>query len=256
MGIRPVADFETLNYQIMNGLNTSTEAPNTTETAIGFIPCYRLPFLSLFHADCMEIMKQYPDKYFDLAIVDPPYGIGRDGSVRTTSKHGGRKAHTFKGWDNETPNEQYFNELFRVSKNQIVWGANYFTKYLPKSMGWIFWDKGQRICNSDGELAFTSFEVALRVAEYNRVELLKEGTIHPTQKPIVLYDWVLTKYAKENAKILDTHFGSGSIALAVDKANRLDKMNLHLTACEIDKEYINKAIKRISESIKQGTLSF
>jgi site-specific DNA-methyltransferase (adenine-specific) len=109
---------------------------------------------------------------------------------------------------------------------------------------------------SDAELAFSSFDSATRVVKINRVELLKDGTIHPTQKPIKLYDWLLNQYANPNDKILDTHFGSGSIALAVDKANRLDKMNLHLTACEIDREYIDKAIKRISESIKQGTLSF
>jgi site-specific DNA-methyltransferase (adenine-specific) len=211
---------------------------------------------SFYHADCMEVMRETPDKYYDLAVVDPPYGIGRDGSIKTTSKHGGRKAHAFKGWDNETPTEQYFNELFRVSKNQIVWGANYFTKYLPKSMGWIFWDKGQRICNSDGELAFTSFEVALRVAEYNRVELLKEGTIHPTQKPIVLYSWILSKYAKQGDKILDTHGGSMSIALAVDKANKLDNMNLSLTVIELDEEYFNAALHRFDNGQLQQTLNF
>jgi site-specific DNA-methyltransferase (adenine-specific) len=193
----------------------------------------------------MELMARYPDKYFDLAIVDPPYGIGRDGSIKSTSKHGGRKAHTFKGWDDKTPNEFYFKELFRVSKNQIIWGANYFTKYLPKSMGWVFWDKGQRICNSDGELAFTSFKVALRVAEYNRVELLKEGTIHPTQKPIVLYKWLLDKYAKPNDKILDTHLGSGSIAIACHD------YGFDLTACELDKEYFDKAIERINNHTNQ-----
>lgn len=127
-------------------------------------------------------MKRYPDKFFNLALVDPPYGIGRDGSLRTTSSHGGRKAHEFKGWDNTPPDATYFKELFRVSKNQIIWGANFFTKHLPPSMGWVFWDKGQRICNSDGELAYTSFDRALRVAEYNRVELLKEGTQHPHTK--------------------------------------------------------------------------
>lgn len=164
--------------------------------------------------DCMDAMREFPDKYFELAIVDPPYGIGRDGSKKTTSKHGGRKAHKFKGWDNARPGDDFFKELRRVSKNQIVWGANYFSEFLPSSMGWIFWDKGQRICNSDGELAFTSFERALRVVEYNRVELLLEGTIHPTQKPVALYKWLLTNYAKPGDKILDTHLGSGSSRIA------------------------------------------
>jgi len=180
-----------------------------------------------------------------LAIVDPPYGIGRDGSIRTTSKHGGRKAHKFKGWDNTTPNKKYFDELFRVSKNQIIWGGNYFTKYLPSSMGWIFWDKGQRICNSDGELAFSSFNKALRVYELNRVELLIEGTLHPTQKPIKLYKWLLDKYAKQGDKILDTHLGSGSIAIACHD------YGFELTACELDKEYFDKAIKRINNHVSQ-----
>lgn len=154
----------------------------------------------------MDYMKDVPDKYFDLAIVDPPYGINRDGSRESTSKHGGRKRYEFKGWDKTAPTVDYFNELFRVSKDQIIWGANYFTKYLPESMGWIFWDKGQRICNSDGELAYTSFQKALRVVEYNRVQLLIEGTIHPTQKPVKLYKWLLKNYAKEEDNILDTSF--------------------------------------------------
>ena len=111
--------------------------------------------IEIYNMDCMEAMKDMPDNAYDLAIVDPPYGIGFDGQKESTSKHGGRRKKEFKGWDNSTPDETYFNELFRVSKNQIIWGANYFTKYLPSSMGWVFWDKGQRICNSDGELAFT-----------------------------------------------------------------------------------------------------
>jgi site-specific DNA-methyltransferase (adenine-specific) len=221
----------------------------------------------------MEIMKQYPDKYFDLAIVDPPYGIGADKAQNNAamqrikaegkSKAGrGWKLYADTDWDNETPKAEYWQELFRVSKNQIVWGGNYFTDYLPPSMGWIMWDKGQRDFSlADGELAWTSFNKALRIFEMSRGKALAKnneqgGRFHPTQKPTDLYDWVVKNYAQNGFKIIDTHFGSGSIALAVDKANRLDKMNLHLTACEIDKEYIDKAIKRISESIKQGTLSF
>ena len=122
-----------------------------------------------FNIDCLEFMATVPDKFYDLAIVDPPYGIGVDGQKKSTSKHGGRREKDFKGWDNKIPDKKYLDELFRVSKNQIVWGANYFTEFLPPSMGWIFWDKGQRICNSDGELAFTSFNKALRVVTINRV---------------------------------------------------------------------------------------
>ena len=264
MGIRPVAEIEILNYQIMNELNTSTEATNTTETAIGFIPCYRLPFLSLFHADCMEIMKQYPDKYFDLAIVDPPYGIKEHGQRpnRTDRWNCPPKEIKYKRvkWDNEAPNEVYFKELQRISKNQIIFGANHFISKIPfDSSCWIVWDKKTAGDFADCELAWTSFNTAVRKFEWLWSGFRKEKPqerIHPTEKPIQLYEFCIKNYTKENAKILDTHFGSGSIALAVDKANRLDKMNLHLTAVEIDKEYIDKAIKRISESIKQGTLSF
>lgn len=191
----------------------------------------------------------YPDKYFDLAIVDPPYGIGRDGSKRTTSKHGGRKAHDFKGWDKSSPNESYFNQLFRVSKHQIIWGANYFTNYLPSSMGWVFWDKGQRICNSDGELAFSSFNRALRVVEYNRVQLLIEGdTIHPTQKPIKLYRWLLANYAKPGDLILDTHVGSASSLIAFEQEG------FKYVGYELDEDYYHAGKKRMEQVLAQTRL--
>ena len=205
--------------------------------------------LTITNEDNMQLMARYPDNYFELAIVDPPYGINRDGQNNSRKGNGkGRKGFEFKGWDNQIPSEQYFNELFRVSKNQIIWGANYFTKYLPSSMGWLFWDKGQRICNSDGELAFTSFQQALRVVEYGRHELAIEGTTHPTQKPIKLYKWILDKYAKQGDKILDTHLGSGSIAIACHD------YNFDLTACELDKEYYDKAMQRINNHINQTKL--
>lgn len=199
--------------------------------------------------DCMEFMKDVPDKFYDLAIVDPPYGIGVDGQTKSTSKHGGRRAKEFKGWDNQTPDENYFNELFRVSKNQIIWGANYFTKYLPSSMGWIFWDKGQRICNSDGELAFSSFQRALRVYELNRVYITQHGdTEHPTQKPVKLYEWLLMNYAKEGDKILDTHGGSQSSRIACYN------LGFELDIIELDQEYFEQGNKRFEQHKKQLTL--
>jgi site-specific DNA-methyltransferase (adenine-specific) len=202
--------------------------------------------VKMHNADCMDFMRELPDKYYDLAIVDPPYGIGRDGSIKTTSKHGGRKAHAFKGWDTSIPELEYFTELFRVSQNQIIWGANYFTQYLPSSMGWIFWDKGQRICNSDGELAFSSFQKALRVVTINRVQLQVEGeTFHPTQKPVKLYEWILMNYAKEGDKILDTHGGSGSICIACHN------LGFDLDWIELDKEYFDKATKRFKQHAAQ-----
>jgi len=249
--------LELLTIKIQQMTIESTNDKQPTTPAITYSECYRLPFLSLFHADCMDIMKQYPDKHFDLAIVDPPYGIGASEMTMGSGKN--KKWNKGKQWDNKTPEAIYWNELKRISKNQIVWGGNYFE--LPITRGWIFWDKGiDGDCSfADGELAWTSFDKVLRKAQIRYKGFLgmdKDERIHPTQKPIALYDWIIKNYLEPNQKILDTHFGSGSIALAVDKANRLDKMNLHLTAVEIDREYIDKAIKRISESIKQGTLSF
>lgn len=206
----------------------------------------------LRNCDCMELMAQFPDKHFELAIVDPPYGMGRDGSKETKTCRPGRayarKAHDFKGWDSLRPSGSYFRELFRVSKNQIIWGANFFTEFLPPSMGWIFWDKGQRICNSDGELAFSSFDRALRCAEYNRCELTIEGTIHPTQKPIKLYRWLLHNYAKPGDKILDTHLGSGSIAIACHEKG------FDLTGSELDPDYFAAMQKRLETAMMQTTL--
>ena len=246
----------TIKIQQMTIESTNDNIPTTP--AITYSECYRLPFLSLFHADCMGIMKQYPDKYFDLAIVDPPYGLD-DWNERGINKKTMDKKHMnlkkIQNFEAKAPQKEYFNELFRVSKNQIIWGGNHFLDYLGKTKQIIVWDKTIRGMHfNDCEIAWASnIKEACRIFTQSANDI---NRIHPTQKPVNLYDWLLHNYTKENAKILDTHFGSGSIALAVDKANRLDKMNLHLTACEIDKEYIDKAIKRISESIKQGTLSF
>jgi len=200
----------------------------------------------------MELMKRYPDNYFDLAIVDPPYGIERSGQPETFTKNPKhkRKLHKQKYWDNETPTSEYFKELERVSKNQIIWGANYFVEYLNKgTMGWIFWFKGQKgLTMSDGEIAYSSFQKATRLINLNRGLIAqKGGSIHPTQKPVKLYEWLLSNYAEPNDKILDTHLGSGSIAIALDSMNKIEGMNLTLTACELDKEYFETATKRIEE---------
>jgi len=196
----------------------------------------------------MEYMKDFPDNYFELAIVDPPYGIGADGNNKSDGKHGGRKAHDKKEWDSKKPDANYFKELFRVSENQIIWGANYYPEFLHPSMGWILWDKGQRIKQSDGELAFSSFNRALRIYTRNRCELLKEGTIHPTQKPIVLYKWLLTNYAKPDDKILDTHIGSGSIRIACYD------MGYELHGCELDKDYYEAQEERFKKHTQQAEL--
>ena len=233
----------------MTHLNTGTDLQVSTETAIGFIPCYRLPFLSLFHADCMEIMKQYPDKYFDLAIVDPPYGIGFDNKIG--------EAKT-KNWDSAIPTDEYFKELKRVSKNQIIWGANYFP-YLWKNgcRGFVFWNKDVNVDNfSAGELAYTSFDKPAKyfyyawngLADGIRGRNKQQKTIHPTQKPIQLYEWLLMNFAKEGDLILDTHLGSGSSRIAAYKGG------FNFVGFEIDEEYFNAANKRFDNFKSQARL--
>ena len=208
--------------------------------------------ITLTNEDNMKLMARYPDNYFDLSIVDPPYGINRAGQTEKFTKNPKhkRKAHKHKEWDNAIPNEQYFSELFRVSKNQIIWGGNYFVKYLNEStMGWVVWFKGQiGLTMSDCELAYSSFQRATRVVNINRVDLLKQNTIHPTEKPIRLYQWLLDNYAKEGDKILDTHLGSGSIALAAHN------LKFELVGCELDTEYYQAAVNRLKQHIKQLTL--
>jgi site-specific DNA-methyltransferase (adenine-specific) len=200
--------------------------------------------------DNMELMARYPDGYFDLAIVDPPYGI----NFAKTHSGKGWVVRDSKDWDKERPCAEYFNEMRRVSKNQIIWGANYMTEHLPPSMGWIFWDKGQRNFSlADGELAYTSYQRALRVFTMPRGKHKAEddktgGKIHPTQKPVKLYEWLLMNYAKEGDKILDTHLGSGSIAIACHN------LGFELTACELDTDYYNAAMKRINEHKSQTRL--
>lgn len=199
----------------------------------------------IIHADCMDIMKDIPDKYFELAIVDPPYGINKDGQRLQILKNPkqNKKEHIKKDWDKEIPKKKYFEELFRISENQIIWGGNYFTQYLNGSMGWIFWDKGQELCQSDGELAFTSFNRALRRIIINRGILLKDVTIHPTQKPVKLYKWLLKNYAKPNDKIIDTHSGSGTTAVAC-----ID-MGFDYLCIEKDKDYYEASVKRINKEL-------
>ena len=205
--------------------------------------------ITLYNCDCMEYMKNIPDKYFDLAICDPPYGLGIDGqkeSICKNPKHN-RKQHKRKDWDKKTPPHEYFVELERVSKNQIIWGANYFVENLTKgTKGWICWYKGQQgLTMSDCELAYSSFNCPTRVVIVNRAELVKQHTIHPTEKPVKLYEWLLKNYAKPTDKIIDTHFGSCSIGIACHN------FGCSLDACEIDKEYFDKAVERLKMHVAQ-----
>jgi len=195
----------------------------------------------------MKLMARYPDNHFDLAIVDPPYGID---VTKMTLGNGKKKTNRGStNWDSKTPTKEYFNELRRVSKNQVIWGANYMTENLPPSMGWIYWDKGTGLNDfSDGELAYTSFNRALRSYKVSWVGAnANNGTprIHPTEKPIKLYEWILMNYAKEGDKILDTHLGSGSVAIACHN------LGFDLTACELDKDYFEASQKRLQQHQSQ-----
>jgi site-specific DNA-methyltransferase (adenine-specific) len=209
--------------------------------------------------DCMVGMSEYPDKYFDLVIVDPPYGIGEDGS-RNKSRGKLAKAKNYKafaGNDIEAPPIEYFNELIRISKNQIIWGANHFISRIPlDSSCWIVWDKNNGENDfADCELAWTSFKSAVRKFKFTWNGMLqedmrnKESRIHPTQKPIALYDWIYSKYLSNGGKVLDTHLGSGSNRIAADKAGNIDFVGF-----ELDKDYFEAQEKRWAEYKKQLTL--
>lgn len=206
--------------------------------------------LTITNEDNMALMARYPDRYFDLAIVDPPYGIDVDnrtdhGKKRSTKSASRSKEYENKGWDKSIPTDEYFNELFRVSKNQIIWGANFF----GLMGGYIYWNKdtADGFSNGDGELAYCSGIKSVREVKVRWNGMLqydmknKENRIHPTQKPIPLYKWCLDNYAEKGDKILDTHLGSGSIAIACWD------YGFDLTACELDKGYFDKAMKRIDE---------
>jgi len=197
--------------------------------------------------DCLEAMSKMEDNAFDLAIVDPPYGINVD---KMTLGNGKNKINRgLSNWDNNIPKKEYFDELKRVSKNYIVWGANYMTTYLPPSMGWIYWDKGTGANDfSDGELAFSSFNRALRSYKISWVGAnANNGSprIHPTEKPIRLYEWILMNYAKEGDKILDTHLGSGSSAIAAHN------LGYDFTGYELDESYFKATKKRLDNHTAQ-----
>ena len=208
--------------------------------------------ITITNEDNMLLMARYPDNYFDLAIVDPPYGINLAhmnmgiGNTKKASKAKNRKWKP-KDWDNEIPKDQYFIELQRVSKNQIIWGGNYFNLGICNKF--IIWDKEvpEGLSFSDCEYAWTSFNGANKIFRYSAY-LNKHEKFHPTQKPPQLYKWLLDKYAKPNDKILDTHLGSGSIAIACHD------YKFDLTACELDKEYFDKAIERINNHTAQQKL--
>jgi site-specific DNA-methyltransferase (adenine-specific) len=202
---------------------------------------------TVYLMDCIEGMKRYPDKYFDLAVVDPPYGIGMDGG---NVGYKGFNNFEKKNWDKEIPSKEYFEELFRVSKNQVIFGGNYFD--LPPTRCFLVWDKGEGFYNrtyAECELAWTSFDA--NTVKIKHDPLAKgdyKGKIHPCQKPVTIYRWILQQYAKEGMKILDTHLGSGSSRIAAHKAG------LDFVGFEIDREYYTSSNKRFTNYVAQGVL--
>lgn len=193
-------------------------------------------YIEITNENNLDLMKRYSDKYFDLAIVDPPYGIG-------ISKDSIRHMHKKKNWDNEIPSKQYFDELFRVSKNQIIWGGNYFD--LPPSQGFYIWDKKQpeNFSLAMCEYAWSSIQKPAKI--WSLSVMKEQNKIHPTQKPIELYEWLIMRNCEKGYKILDTHLDSGSIAIAIDIINKREQLNLQFVGCELDADYYNKAIERI-----------
>lgn len=202
--------------------------------------------LNLYNMDCMDLMREFPDKHFELAIVDPPYGIGNrlsDGGGKFKNTPMSVLYRNSSKWD-VAPKKEYFEQVFRVSKNQIIWGGNYFN--LPPSRCMICWDKLQEMQTlSAWELGWTSFDKPSKIFKKSSMDL---NRFHPTQKPVALYKWLLHNYAKKGDKILDTHLGSGSIAIACHQ------MGFDLTGSELDKDYFEAMQKRIKEETKQQDL--
>jgi len=221
---------------------------------------FRKGNVTLINCDCMDLMADAPENHWQLSIIDPPYGIDAANTFGGNERKSGNGAalktdFEKKDWDIEIPDADYFFQLMRVSKNQIIWGANYMSHFLPPSMGWIVWNKDNGTTKfSDAELAFTSFERALRVWKYTWNGMIqgdmknKERRIHPTQKPVKLYDWLLSNYAKPGDRILDTHLGSGSSAIAAHYAGH------DFVGIELDENYFKAAKKRFEESTKQEAL--
>jgi len=241
----------------LNYIDETIERDENPALRIGSVG--RSALSTVYLMDCIEGMKQFPDKIFDLAVVDPPYGIGFGEFNRTNKASNGEryKANKYKNsnWDDDIPSDEYFAELMRVSKNQIVWGGNYFP-YLWQNgcKGFIYWHKGNPVPNfADGELAWTSFNKVAKQFDFRYYGNIQgktsaEDKIHPTQKPVKLYEWIYQHYTKEGDLILDTHLGSQSSRIAANKAG------LDFVGFEIDREYFDNGNKRFKNFVSQGVL--
>jgi site-specific DNA-methyltransferase (adenine-specific) len=215
--------------------------------------------IRIIHGDSLEAMKAMPDKAYELAICDPPYGIDIETHQQTMHDKrvlingGSWKQYKNSGWDLAIPDEEYFNQLFRIAKNQIIWGGNYLLGYLPRTRCFLIWDKIQRDNRADAEIAWTSFDKPTKIFSYSRADAYInhcDCKIHPTQKPVALYQWLLKNYAKPGDKILDTHGGSCSIAIACDI------MGFDADIWEIDEDYYRAAVERFERHKQQTVLEF
>ena len=196
--------------------------------------------------DCMDFLKRIPDKSIDLVLTDPPYGINYGKQLKGVKIKNGWRDWGTPEWDKERPKKEIFDEILRISKNQVIWGGNYFADMLPPSQGWLVWDKGQRNFSlADGELAWTSYDRALRIFTYSRAAALQDGKIHPTQKPEQLIKWVLSKCSKEGDLILDPFSGSGTTAIACHNLKR------RFICIEKDFDYWKASCKRLEEHKRQ-----
>lgn len=200
---------------------------------------------TLYLGDCMDVLPTLHK--VDAVITDPPYGMQRDGKPKSTSSHGGHKGYEFMGWDAEAPCAEVFQAILRASELQIIWGANFYPQHLPPSMGWLFWDKGQRISQSDGELAFTNMQKALRVFTLNRAAIAQDGAVHPTQKPLALMKWCIEQ-AGIPQTILDPFMGSGTTGVAAVQMGR------QFIGIEREPKYFDIACKRIEDAQRMGDM--
>lgn len=200
---------------------------------------------TLILGDCMDVLPTLPK--VDAVITDPPYGMKRDGKPPSTSAHGGHKGYEFMGWDQEPPIGDVFASIMSASDIQVIWGANFYPQHLPPSMGWLFWDKGQRISQSDGELAFTNMQKALRVFTLNRASIAQDGAVHPTQKPLALMKWCIEQ-AGNPETILDPFMGSGTTGVAAIQLGR------KFIGIEREPKYFDIACQRIEQAVAQGQL--
>lgn len=207
-----------------------------------------MPDIKLINDDCMNVMSQYPDGYFDLACVDPPYGIDVNVSIGRRKGDAKSNYHKFAGEDSKIPEPEYFAELFRVSKNQIIWGGNYMTDHLFPSPCWLLWDKGfsEEVTFAQFEMAWTSFKSSAKKYDFNAAA--NRNRIHPTQKPVKLYEWLLSNYAKPGDRILDTHLGSGSSAISAHYAGH------DFVGVELDRDYYEAACRRFDDATRQEAL--